>query len=133
MASITHPNLATIHDATSWRGTPLLVLELLEGGTLTDRLGSGPLPVGDAVELGITLAGVLQRTHSTGVLHRDVKPSNIGYTGDGIPKLLDFGLALRWPRFVDSLAACLRCIPVAAHLARISLDRSSCRRCCACG
>ncbi len=42
-------------------------------------------------------------------------------------------LTLRWPRFVDSLAACLRCIPVAAHLARISLDRSSCRRCCAGG
>jgi eukaryotic-like serine/threonine-protein kinase len=93
MASVLHPNLATIYGAEEWHDTPLLIVEYLEGGTLHDWLARGPLPVDETLDLGIMLADVLDRVHGSGVLHRDIKPSNIGYTADGVPKLLDFGLA----------------------------------------
>ena len=72
----------------------MLVVEYLDGGTLRDRIRRGPVPYADAIDLGIVLADVLDHVHASGVLHRDVKPSNIGYTSDRRPKLLDFGLAL---------------------------------------
>lgn len=93
MASVTHPHLALIFGAEAWRGTPLLVLEYLAGGTLVDRLGGGPLALEESLDLGLALAHVLDRVHAAGILHRDIKPSNVGYTETGIPKLLDFGLA----------------------------------------
>jgi len=93
MAAVTHPNLALIFGVESWLGTPMLVFEYLDGGTLASRLSQKSLTVEDALELGIVLADVLSRAHRAGILHRDIKPSNIGYTEDMIPKLLDFGLA----------------------------------------
>ena len=93
MASVLHPNLATIYGAEEWHDTPILIVEYLEGGTLLDWLARGAMPVDETLDLGIMLADVLDRVHGSGVLHRDIKPSNIGYTGDGVPKLLDFGLA----------------------------------------
>ncbi|MBP7776203.1 MAG: protein kinase [Acidobacteria bacterium] len=93
MASVRHPNLATIWGTEEWHDTPLLIVEYLEGGTLLDWLERGPLAVDETLDLGIMLADVLDRIHGSGVLHRDIKPSNIGYTADGVPKLLDFGLA----------------------------------------
>ena len=94
MARVLHPNLALIYGTEQWRGTPMLIVEYLDGGTLRDGLRRGPIPFEDAIDLGIVLADVLDRVHAAGVLHRDVKPSNIGYTVDRRPKLLDFGLAL---------------------------------------
>ena len=93
VASVVHPNLATIFGMETWRGTPMLLFEFVDGGTLADRIRSGPLEVGQVIDLGITLCGVLERIHDAGILHRDVKPSNIGYSRDGALKLLDFGLA----------------------------------------
>ena len=93
MAAVVHPNLATIYGVEFFRGTPMLVVEYLAGGTLADKLRRGPLPWPDGVALGITLADVVDRLHVAGILHRDIKPSNVGFTADGIPKLLDFGLA----------------------------------------
>jgi hypothetical protein len=93
MAALTHPSLALILGAEVWHGTPFLVFEYLPGGTLSDRLRKGPLGEPAAIGLGVTLANVLDRVHAAGILHRDVKPSNIGYALDGTPKLLDFGLA----------------------------------------
>ncbi len=93
MVAVSHPNLALIFGAETWHGTPALVFELLEGGTLADRLRHGPLPPVQVIQLGLAMSGVLDRIHAAGILHRDVKPSNIGYAGDGTPKLLDFGLA----------------------------------------
>jgi len=93
MAAITHPNLALIYGAESWRGTPILIVEFLAGGTLATRLRSGPLPVNQALGLGIALAEVVDSLHRAGILHGDIKPSNIGFAADRTPKLLDFGLA----------------------------------------
>ncbi len=93
MALVTHPNLAAIHGLESWKGTPILVVEYLSGGTLADRIAKGPLSLEGTIELGLVLLTVVDRIHRAGILHRDIKPSNIGFTGDGVPKLLDFGLA----------------------------------------
>jgi len=93
MAAATHVNLATLHGLELWRGTPLLVMEYLEGGTLADRLKRGPIPVQQMLEHGIALGQAVGVLHATATLHRDIKPSNVGFTGDGVPKLLDFGLA----------------------------------------
>ena len=94
MARLVHPNLALIYGTERWRGTPMLIVEYLDGGTLRDWIRRGPVPYAEVIELGIVLADVLDSVHASGVLHRDVKPSNIGYTSDRRPKLLDFGLAL---------------------------------------
>jgi len=94
MANVVHPNLALIYGTEQWRGTLMLVVEYLAGGTLRERMGRGPMSCEEAIELGIVLSDVLDRLHASGMLHRDVKPSNIGVTGDGRPKLMDFGLAL---------------------------------------
>ena len=93
MASVRHPNLAMIFGVETWRGAPMLVVEYLEGGTLADRLLSHAMPLGDVLELGIVLADVLDRLHGSGVLHCDIKPTNIGYTREGAAKLMDFGVA----------------------------------------
>ena len=93
MANVTHPNLALIYGAEEWKGTPLLIFEYLEGGTLLDSLSRGPIALDEVIELGTQLADALDVMHASGVLHRDIKPSNIGYASDGTPKILDFGLA----------------------------------------
>ena len=92
MAAITHPNLALIFGVEVWQGTPILVIEYLAGNTLAERLATGPLGWREALELSLILANTLDRVHSSGFLHRDVKPSNIGFTEEDTPKLLDFGL-----------------------------------------
>jgi hypothetical protein len=93
VAAVSHPNLAPIFGVEMWQGTPMLVFEYLEGGTLAQRIKKGRLEIEEGLKLGILLCSALDRLHSSGILHRDIKPSNIGYTSDGIPKILDLGLA----------------------------------------
>ena len=92
MAAVTHVNLATIHGAESWRGRPMLVCEFMVHGTLAARLAQSALSVEEALRLGVALADALAVIHGAGLLHGDIKPSNIGFAHDRTPKLLDFGL-----------------------------------------
>jgi hypothetical protein len=92
-AQVSHPHLAPIYGLETWQGTPMLVLELLEGGTLAQRMAREPLSPAETVDLGIAMAGALAQLHQAEILHRDIKPSNIGYTRDRVPKLMDFGIA----------------------------------------
>jgi hypothetical protein len=92
-AAVSHPHLAPIYGLETWQGMPLLVMELLEGGTLAQRIVREKLTPREVVEIGIAMAGALAQLHAADILHRDIKPSNIGYTRDGAPKLMDFGIA----------------------------------------
>ena len=93
MADLSHPAVAQVYGIESWRGRAFLVVEYLAGGTLADRLRRGPVPESEAVSIAAALAAALAALHDAGYLHGDVKPSNIGFTATGSPKLLDFGLA----------------------------------------
>ena len=93
MARVAHAAVAQIYGVESWRGRPFLVVEFLPGGTLAVRLKEGPISPSQSVAVTIHLAEALAALHRAGYLHGDVKPSNIGFTADGLPKLLDFGLA----------------------------------------
>jgi general stress protein CsbA len=92
-AAVSHPHLAPIYGLETWQGTPMLVMELLEGGTLAQRVEKARLPAAETVELGLAMAAALEHLHASDILHRDIKPSNIGYTRDGAAKLMDFGIA----------------------------------------
>ena len=92
-AAVSHPHLAPVFGMETWQGTPMLVMELLEGGTLAQRVFREGKSDRETVELGIAMAGALGQLHTADILHRDIKPSNIGYTKDGVPKLMDFGIA----------------------------------------
>ena len=92
MSTVTHPAVVQIHGIESWRGRSFLVVEFLAGGTLEDRLREGPLTPSQALSVVARLADSLAALHEKGFLHGDVKPSNIGFTSAGSPKLLDFGL-----------------------------------------
>jgi len=92
LAGISHPNVIVIFRAASKGGLQFYIMELIKGPTLEDRLAAGPMPVADAVGLGIDLLRGLEAVHRLGVVHRDVKPSNVFVLSDGA-KLGDFGIA----------------------------------------
>ena len=96
LASLRHPGIAAIHGFESAGDTRFLVMELAEGETLALRLAGGPLPVPDAIDLGLRIAAALEAAHDRGIVHRDLKPQNIQVGPDGEVKLLDFGLARVW-------------------------------------
>jgi serine/threonine protein kinase len=93
LASLNHPNIAAIHGLEESEGTTFLVLELVEGQTLADRIKPGPVPVEESLKLALQIAEALEAAHEKGVIHRDLKPANIKVTPDGKVKILDFGLA----------------------------------------
>ena len=93
LASLNHPNIAAIHGLEQSEGKNFLVLELVEGDTLAERLKHGQIPAEESLKIGIQIAEALEAAHEKGVIHRDLKPSNIKVTPDGKVKVLDFGLA----------------------------------------
>ncbi len=92
ISALSHPHICHLYDIGSQDGTDYLVMELLEGQTLAQRLERGPLPVKQVLERGIEIAEALEKAHKNGIVHRDLKPGNIMLTKSGA-KLLDFGLA----------------------------------------
>ena len=93
LAALNHPHIAAIHGFEESNGIRALVLELVEGETVADRLVNGPMPVDEAVNVATQIAEALQFAHEQGIIHRDLKPANIKITSDGTVKVLDFGLA----------------------------------------
>ena len=93
LASLNHPNIAAIYGLEEGEGTRALVLELVEGPTLADRIGQGAIPVEDALPIARQIAEALEAAHEAGVIHRDLKPANIKVREDGTVKVLDIGLA----------------------------------------
>ena len=93
LASLNHPNIATIYGVEESGGAPALVMELVEGPTLEDRIAEGPIPVAEALPIAREIAEGLDYAHERGIIHRDLKPANVKLTGDGKVKILDFGLA----------------------------------------
>src|SRR5215467_4405658 len=93
LASLNHPNIAGIHDLQEANGSRYLVLELVEGETLADRLRRGPIPLDEAVPIANQIVAALEAARERGSIHRDLKPANIMLTARGKVKVLDFGLA----------------------------------------
>jgi len=92
VSSLNHPHICTLHDVGRQDGVDYLVMEYLEGETLADRLGRGPLPPRQALRVGAEIADALDKAHRQGIVHRDLKPGNV-MLGKSGAKLLDFGLA----------------------------------------
>ena len=90
---LNHPNIVAVHDVGTEDGLPYVVTELLEGQTLRERIGAGPLQTRRAIELALQFAEGLAAAHDHGIIHRDLKPENLFVTRDGRLKILDFGLA----------------------------------------
>ena len=93
LASLSHPNIAGIHGLEESPSGRYLILELVEGETLADRLARGALPIDEAIAVGMQMAAALEAAHEAGVIHRDLKPGNVMLKPDGTVKVLDFGLA----------------------------------------
>jgi serine/threonine-protein kinase len=93
LASLNHPNIAAIHSFEHSDDIHFLVLELVEGETLAERVAKGPLPVEEALEVCRQIAEGVEAAHEKGVIHRDLKPANVKVTPEGKVKILDFGLA----------------------------------------
>jgi len=93
LASLSHPNIGHIYVLEDSAAVHALVLELIAGQTLADRIASGPMPLADALAVAKQIALALEVAHEHGIVHRDLKPANIKVTPSGVVKVLDFGLA----------------------------------------
>jgi serine/threonine protein kinase len=93
LAALNHPNIAAIYGLEGAGGAQALVMELVEGPTLADRIAQGPVPYDEALPIATQMADALEAAHERGIVHRDLKPANIKVRDDGTVKVLDFGLA----------------------------------------
>ena len=92
LASLNHPNIATLHGPEDSGSVPALVMELVEGNTLAERIAAAPIPLEEAVPIALQMIEALDYAHDHSVIHRDLKPANVKITPDGRVKVLDFGL-----------------------------------------
>jgi serine/threonine protein kinase len=93
LAALNHPHIGAIYGLEEADGVRALVLELVEGPTLAERLARGAIQIEDALEIARQIADALEAAHAQGIIHRDLKPANIKVRPDGTVKVLDFGLA----------------------------------------
>ena len=96
LASLNHPNIATLHDLEHLEGRHVLVMEVVEGEGLNERIARGAIPVDEALPIARQIADALEAAHDKGIVHRDLKPANVRVRPDGTVKVLDFGLAKAW-------------------------------------
>ena len=93
LAALNHPNIAAIYGFERANGTSALVMELVEGQTLAERIAQSSIPLDEAIPIARQIVSALEAAHERGIVHRDLKPANIKLRADGTVKLLDFGLA----------------------------------------
>ena len=92
-SALNHPSICTVHDIGEWEGRPFIVLEYLQGMTLSERLQGETLQLHRILEIAIQITSALRTAHERGIIHRDIKPANVFLTDSGQAKILDFGLA----------------------------------------
>jgi serine/threonine-protein kinase len=102
LATLSHPNIGAIYGLEESNGAPALVLELVDGTTLADRITLGPIPLGEALTIARQIAEALEAAHEKSIIHRDLKPANVKIASNGVVKVLDFGLAKVWDGALQS-------------------------------
>ena len=115
LASLNHPNIAQIHGLEDSGGVRALVMELVEGPTLADRIAAGAIPIDEALAIAKQITEALEAAHDQGIIHRDLKPANIKVREDGTVKVLDFGLAKGLNPAAASSAAAMNSPTVTLH------------------
>ena len=100
LAALNHPHIAAIYGLEDSTGTPVLVMELVEGEDLAQRIARGAIPVAEALSIASQIADALDAAHERGIVHRDLKPANVKLRPDGTVKVLDFGAWRNWVRQV---------------------------------
>ena len=114
LASLNHPNIAHVYGLEDVDGTKALVMELVEGETLADRIAQGPIPVQESLHIARQITEAIEAAHAKAIIHRDLKPANIKVRDDGTVKVLDFGLA----KALDSGSAVHPAVASATHSPR---------------
>jgi serine/threonine protein kinase len=93
VSALDHPNICVIHEFGEHEGQPFLVMPLLEGRTLRERIEAGPVPTDELVRIAVQVTEGLASAHQNGIVHRDIKPANLFVTNRGEVRILDFGIA----------------------------------------
>ena len=137
LSKLNHPNIATVHDFDTQDGADFLVMEYVEGATLSEKITNGPLSQKEVFKMGAQVADALEAAHEKGIIHRDLKPGNVMVTPKGQAKVLDFGIAKllrrrgrrRWVRPPQSRsgwrARCPICLPSSCKVRRLTQERTS--------